>query len=266
MGILSGAMAGLGGGLADIGSMHIKKEAELDYQREIMALREQADVRADERRQRIKREDDQYAFDKKVERAPQELELDAAKETRLGKIKSDQRLEEKSQDRVNEHGFYLDNRDTIVGKERDMVRARDIDGEGRTLRNDATREDIETKKQIRQEREERSKIVEEYNAAVDKGDKAATDRASKKLEAHNRKYGRNDTNEWFVTKDENGVPFEYNRRTGEKFRIDSSGMSTRKEAESGGKPEVRYKGKEAYIKGPDGKTAVRAPQYDDLKR
>lgn len=266
MGILSGAMAGLGGGLADIGSMHIKKEAELDYQREIMALREQADVRADERRQRIKREDDQYAFEKEVERNPQKIEMEANKETRLGKIKSEQRLEEKSQDRVNEHGFYLDNRDTIVGKERDMARARDPDGEGRGLRNQLTQEQIEDRGQLRKEREDRAKIVDEYNAAIDSNDKVAADRASKKLEAHNRKYGRNDTNEWFVTKDENGVPFEYNRRTGEKFRIDSSGMSTRKEAESGGKPEVRYKGKEAYIKGPDGKTAVRAPQYDDLKR
>lgn len=261
MGILSGAMAGLGGGLADIGSMHIKKEAELDYQREIMALREQADVRADERRQRIKREDDQYAFDQEVARAPQRREMKAEDELTLGEAKR----KVKTGEMVDKLGFETENIQQITANERAKADATDRDKEGRTLRNDLTREQIEDRGQARKERDERFKIVEEYNAAIDRDDKTAADRASKKLEAHNRKYGKNDSNEWFVSKDENGVPFEYNRRTGEKFRIDSTGMSTRKEAESGGKPEVRYKDGKAYIKGPDGKTAVRAPQYDTKK-
>ena len=189
MGILSGAMGGFGGAVADIAGGHIKNEINLDYQSQMMAMQEQRDARADERRQRMKRDDDQYTFDKKVERNPQEVEMEVDKKRAVGDVENDQMRTREDNRRVDDLGFKVENLGDMASVEREMTKARDLDkdSEGRRLRNELTGEQISDRQQIRKDREERSKTIDELNAAVDANDRPSIERAQRKLDGLNRK-------------------------------------------------------------------------------
>ena len=146
MGLLSGAMSGFGGAVADIAGGHIKNEINLDYQSQMMAMQEQRDARADERRQRMKRDDDQYAFDKKVERSPQEIEMEIGKKRAVGDVENEQMRTREGNRRVDDLSFKVENLGDMTRVEREMAQARDLDPEGRSLRNQATQQAIDESK------------------------------------------------------------------------------------------------------------------------
>lgn len=226
MGILSGAMGGLGGAVSDIATGHIKNELNIDFQRELMAMQEQRDVRADERRQRIRRDDDQYSFDKKIERSPQEIEMETNKKRAVGDVETDQQRTREGNRRIDELGFKAENLGEMTKIEREMAQARDMDGEGRGIRNDLGREQIADRQEIRKEREERTRLLGEYENAIASKDKDAETAAEKKIRAHDRKFGRQDSlKEWRVVNTPDGVIRE-NVRTGAVEQVDVRGLPT----------------------------------------
>lgn len=240
MGLLSGAMSGFGGAVADIAGGHIKNEINLDYQSQLMAMQEQRDARADERRQRIKRDDDQHAFDKRVERNQQEIEMEVSKKRATGDVENEQMRTREGNRRVDDLGFKVENLGYMTKVEREMTKARDLDKDapGRELRNQLTQEQINDRQEVRKEREERIKVLESYGSAVDglesakaANDKAkiesarsALDAAERKVRAHDRRFGRQDSvKEWRTINTPDGVIRE-NQRTGEVEQVDVRGL------------------------------------------
>lgn len=146
MGILSGAMGGLGSAVSEIATGHIKNEQNLDYQSQLMELQTQRDAAAEQRKERLRRDGSAYDFEEKVRRSPQEIEMEANKKRAVGDVENEQVREREGNRRIDDLVFKAENLGEMTKIEREMAQARDMDGEGRSLRNEATRVQIDEAK------------------------------------------------------------------------------------------------------------------------
>ena len=278
LGILGGAMKGAGEAGADIVQGWIRNEQALDLERERDSIMMQREQRVAELRERMRREGDAYDWQQKQDRAPTQNKMDAERTGIIGKAQTEVELDRvqkveparqeiqrkgKNAEREDALDFETTNIDAIASNARKKADATDRDGEGRALRNDLTRLQIDEAKLASGDRQELRVLRKGYQEAVDSGDQVKIDAAQKKLNSFHNRIGQAEQNEWFTTKDDMGNLVKLNRKTGEMYRVDTENLPTH--SSSGrGVPEIRYKDGQAYTRGPNGE-AVRAPQYDKKK-
>lgn len=277
-GIIGGALRGAGTATADIADGMIKNERQVELENERSKILEQRELRLNEARERLRRSGNEYDFQQDQVRAPIKNQMEADRIAAVEPAKTAAELdrvravdpekariarESRIAEKTAELGFETKTVGERAKNSRAMANATHFndDAAGQKLRNELTQEQINDRQEIRDERKAKAKIMDEYNAAIDNDDKTAADKAQKKLAAHNRRFGRDDTKDWTLKKDEeNGGYFEYNQKTAEMRKVDTANLPTRSNA-GGAQPEIRYSGTEAYIRGPDGKPK-RAMQYD----